>query len=326
MYNTTKPYKTKINEYIQQTWNAKYCTVEMNGLYPVVRNIRSHDNSKGYEVAHTDGIGTKGIYHWANRSFRNAVIDALCMNINDLLMAKAHPCSIQNHLFLPEDDHAAIEKIIFEMSIICKQSGIAITGGETAIHNNIQGMDISMTMTGIINDIDLGFRNRIKEDDVIIAYKSSGLHSNGFTRVRELIPLEKVIDNKGALDLLCTPTKNYATKTNCYGDHIHGIMHITGGAFAKIKDILPSNLDAHITALDKANGDHSAIFHKLYGKIQDDKEMYKTFNCGVGLIFTTSMHNLKNLVEDDYIVIGYVKKGTGKIAITSQFSGNIIEL
>ena len=325
MYDSAKPYKTKIEECIQQTWETDYCTVEKHGIYPAIRKKNTKDNLKGYEISHTDGMGTKGIYHWANRSFNHAVTDALCMNLNDLLMAKAYPYSIQNHLFLPEDDHKAIEEIMFEMSVLCKQQKIAITGGETSIHNNMQGMEISITMNGFIKDKDIDFKNKIKDGDVILGYSSNGLHSNGFTKVRELIPLESIITKKLALDLICSPTRNYTIHNNLRSNYINGMMHMTGGSFTKIKDILPLDLDAHFIRLDRVESESFPIFKKLYNKIKDDKEMYKTFNCGVGFIFTTSINNVDKFEKDGYVIIGNVTKGRGEVIINSRFSDNIVK-
>jgi hypothetical protein len=80
MYNPTKPYKYKILSLIESTWSSPYVKVK-KGLYPVFeRKILVP------EVQHTDGIGTKGFYHWRKKNFRSAVLDALAMNLNDLAM------------------------------------------------------------------------------------------------------------------------------------------------------------------------------------------------------------------------------------------------
>lgn len=91
MYNPTKPYKHKIIELIQSTWRTPHVTVS-KGLYPVIS--KKH---KTREVEHTDGIGTKGIYHWKKRTFKHAVLDALAMNLNDLAMVGAVPITLQKH-------------------------------------------------------------------------------------------------------------------------------------------------------------------------------------------------------------------------------------
>jgi len=74
MYNPTKPYKKQILEIIKQTWKTPYISVR-GGVYSIIEKKFSHP-----EIDHTDGIGTKGVYHWRQRSFRSAVLDALAMS------------------------------------------------------------------------------------------------------------------------------------------------------------------------------------------------------------------------------------------------------
>ncbi|GAH88384.1 unnamed protein product, partial [marine sediment metagenome] len=220
---------------------------------------------------HVDGIGTKGIFHWEQRSFRNAILDALAMNLNDLAMMRATPYALLDNLFLPEDDNDAILELVKSLSEECKKRNIAITGGETAILNNVQGLEISMNILGFVEKPK---PNLLKEGDVLIGIESNGLHSNGFTRVRELfdykpefiLPTNIYIDTITRLERECD---------------IHGMMHITGGAFTKLKELLP-NADAIIT--NEHSLEPKEIFWELYRKGISDEEMYKTFNCGIGFV------------------------------------------
>ena len=129
MYNPTKPYKKKISEFIKQTWETPYISVS-EGAYPVIKKKFSYP-----EIDHTDGIGTKGIYHWQEGTFKNAVIDALAMNLNDLAVVRAMPYKLQNHIMVPEEDERILE-IIKTLVEECKKRNIAITGGENSFHNN----------------------------------------------------------------------------------------------------------------------------------------------------------------------------------------------
>src|SRR3990167_10458658 len=87
MYDPIKPYKKQILDAIKKTWKTPFVTVK-SGVYPVI--TKKFDFP---EVDHTDGIGTKGYYHWKAGTLKNAVIDALAMNLNDLAMARAVPRS-----------------------------------------------------------------------------------------------------------------------------------------------------------------------------------------------------------------------------------------
>ena len=144
MYDPTKPYKKQIFELIEKTWDNPYISVKKD-VYSIIRK-----NFDLPEIDHSDGIGSKGVYHWERRTFRNAVLDTLAMNLNDLALMRAVPYKLQNHIIIPEDDKKAILEIVSSLSEICQERKIAITGGETSIHNNINGMDIGMTVSGVL--------------------------------------------------------------------------------------------------------------------------------------------------------------------------------
>lgn len=304
MYDPAKPYKKQILDLIRQTWGTPYVSVKDR----VVERKFSYP-----EYHHSDGIGTKGVYHWEKRTFRNAVIDALAMNLNDLAMARARPYAIIDHLFLPEDDNSAIYEIMKYLTEECKSRNIAITGGETAIHNNMKGLELSVTMLGFVKKPKV---NQFKINDVLIGIESNGLHSNGFTKVREIFGNEY--------------RPEFTLPTNIYLDtilsldekfDIHGMMHITGGAFTKLKDLL-YNSDAVITNNHKIKP--KEIFLELYEKGISDEEMYKTFNCGIGFVLGINkkdvdkcLNEIKDFKAD---IIGEVVSGKDNVRIKSKFS------
>jgi phosphoribosylformylglycinamidine cyclo-ligase len=304
MYDTTKPYKKIISELIKKTWETPYVSVKEGVVYKKFSFPEYH---------HSDGIGTKGVYHWQERSFENAVIDAMAMNLNDLALMRAKPYAVIDHLLLPEDDKEAIVDLISSLSSECLKRNIAITGGETAIHNNMEGLEISMTMLGFIENPK---PNKFKKGDYLIGIESSGLHSNGFTKVGEIFKGEFREDfirpTYIYLDEILELNKNY---------DIHGMMHITGGAYTKLIDLLDGN-DALIT--NEHVLEPQKIFLELYNKGVSDFEMYKTFNCGVGFILGVS-----KIDADDVIVgiknvraeqIGEIFRGNNKVKIESKFS------
>lgn len=311
MYNPTKPYKHQILRLIESTWKTPYVTVE-KGLYPIFKK-----NFSSWEVQHTDGIGTKGIYHWEMSTFGNAVVDALAMNLNDLAMVGATPYAVQNHIVLPKDDHEIILEIVKKLVSECKKRKIAMTGGETSIHSNQQGMDISITVSAFIKQ---RRENICKTGDVLIGLPSNGLHSNGITKVREVFgkKVRKEFTEPTAiyLDQILEVLKNR---------NVHGMMHITGGAFTKLKDIL-HDTDVHI-AQPKKLRPHE-IFREMHQKGLSNNVMYSTFNCGVGFILSVPKSEvsavLKNLKNS--AVLGSVFKGRDVVKITSAFDGKEIAL
>ncbi len=323
MYNPEKPYKDRINELIRNTWETPHVSVRKNKgePYAVIEKKFS-----AVEVDHVDGIGTKGVYHWEKRTFRNAVLDAMAMNLNDLLLMRARAYRLQNHIMIPEDNNKAILEIVKSLSDECRKRDIAITGGETSIHNNIKGLEIGVTVSGFVENYK---ENKFQSGDLLIGIASSGLHSNGFTRVRELFKDEF--------------RKEFVLPTLIYSDvlldvlnkhEVHGMMHITGGAFTKLKPLL-DNADASINRKHKLNP--HKIFLEIYNKGVSDEEMYKTFNCGIGFVLSypfKSSHsnliaelNLRGLKAD---VIGFVqgfnKQRKNKIIIESKFSNKKITI
>ncbi|MDD4989304.1 MAG: AIR synthase-related protein [Candidatus Pacebacteria bacterium] len=304
MYNPTKPYKHKILQLIESTWNTPYVKVE-RGLYPILQKKFS-----ALEVQHTDGIGTKGLHHWQERTFRSAVIDSLAMNLNDLAMVGAIPYAIQNHIVLPKDDHGAILEIVKALAVECKKRKIAMTGGETSIHSDMHGMDISVTVSGLLKSVR---QNQCKVGDVLIGLKSNGLHSNGMTKSSE------VLGGKYRKEFT-EPTRIYLDKILSLLKHckVNGMMHITGGAFTKLKDIL-KGADAVIAGPKKLKP--QKVFWDMYKKGVSNKTMYSTFNCGIGFILSVPEQEVKKVLSHlkDAKVIGQVIKGRGEVHITSAF-------
>ncbi len=311
MYDSEKPYTKEILRLIKRTHETPYVSVK-DGLV-----IKKFDYP---EMHHTDGVGTKGIYHWERRSFCDFVQDALAMNLNDLAMYRAHPYAIIDHLFIPKDDHEAIIEIVRCLSDECVKRNIAITGGETAIHDNIRGMDMSMTMLGFVNR---PRPNQMLQGDVLIGLASSGLHSNGFTKVRELFG-EKLRPE------FTLPTRIYLdTILELYEKYdIHSMMHITGGAYTKLKPLLQDSdaiisRDHHLEPQD--------IFREMHEKGVSEKEMYKTFNCGIGFVLSASEHDALNILghlschgDIKSAAIGRVVPGGGQVIIDSKFSDRTI--
>ena len=310
MYKPSKPYKQKIIQEIKKTWRTPYVSVHFN-TYPIIQKKFSYP-----EVDHTDGIGTKGMYHWKAGTFRAAVLDALAMNLNDLAIVRAVPYKLSNHITVPVEDKR-IYTIIKELVKQCLKYKIAIVGGENSFHDNMEGMDISMTVSGFVKKPK---PNRFQVGDVLIGFKSSGLHSNGFTLVRKIF-------GKKIRPEFTEPTAIYSdTILKLAENHdIHGMMHITGGAFTKLKDVLGS-ADAYI--FHPAALTPQKIFFDMYRKGLSNKVMYSTFNCGVGFILGVPKHEVRHIISSvkEADIIGEIVQGNGRVSIASAFNGKLVEL
>jgi phosphoribosylformylglycinamidine cyclo-ligase len=312
MYSTDKPYKKEVLDIIRATWSTPYVEVLEGGTYPVI-----HRKVNFPEIDHTDGIGTKGLYHWRMRTFHKAICDALAMNLNDLAMAQAIPYKMQCHLTLPDECGEVVVEIMRMLAHECKIRNIAITGGETSIQNTSQCMDISLTVSGFLRN---DFSNRPRAGDIIVGISSNGLHSNGFTKVREVFG-EDIIRPE-----FVRATRLYDEAVwqvaSCF--NIHGMVHITGGAYLKLKEVL-RDVDARLFGFPT---DHRyPIFREIYRKGISDEEMYKTFNCGIGFMFSLSSSSARSVAQiiPEAIIIGAVQTGSGNVLIRSQFSGALLK-
>lgn len=311
-----KPCESYIEEQIKKTWNVNpYLEVDNDYL------IKKFP-SPVYEYDHTDGIGSKGLLHWNHETYHEAVIDALAMNINDLLMKRATPYKLQNHITIPNNYYIenkykterAIQSIIKHLSEECIKRQIVMTGGETSVISfpSNELLDISITMSGFALE---KFNNCFLEGDKIIGIASSGIHSNGFTTMRK-----KSTFNKSWL----TPTKIY-TIPDC--KTIHGIQHITGGAFTKFKSKMKDvNLEIHRNHTLNPQKDFLDIYKNIYSGMTNEL-MYKTFNCGIGMVLSVDPKDADLICkETDGQIIGNVVKGNNKIIIESKFSETTIVL
>lgn len=304
MYNTTKSYIKQIQEEIVSTWDTPYVKItDIGGSYPVItRRINK------YDIDHTDGIGTKGFYHWRKRSFAHAVQDALAMNLNDLITMGAVPYKLQDHLILQEDDHFAIIDIVKELAKECRRRNIAIGGGETSIQWNLGGMELSLCVTGFITDL---CKRHVVTGDWLIGLRSSGLHANGLTRAADII---------SDLDVLTKPTIIYLDTVRSILDKytVNSMVHIAGGAFTRLKSILTTQ-NAEINV----GKDIPQVFFNLFKGQITDTEMYKTFNCGIGFVMSLPQEHAENVLKDypkEAVHIGHVQAGDGLVRIKSSFS------
>ena len=298
MYDPTKPHNSIIVEQSKRTWKSNNLVYMFeDGTFQRAATIGT------FEIDHTDGIGSKGTFHWQYQTFRNAVLDALAMNINDLLMYRARPYKLQNHIFVPHDNKEAITHIATAMADECIDRNIVITGGECAV---AEEFEISVTMSGIM---DARYPNTWEAGDVLLGLASNGLHSNGTTLVDDLLDFKPE---------WLTPTRIYDLPI--WPTAIKGIQHITGGAFTKIKKHL-HGIDAYI--YNKHTLEPQDIFFEVYDCLGEkaDTTMYKTLNCGIGMVLAVDK-DVVNKVQSKIggEVIGELRKsGTGCVIIDSKF-------
>jgi phosphoribosylformylglycinamidine cyclo-ligase len=230
-------------------------------------------------VIHCDGVGTKVLVAQQLGKYDTIGIDAVAMNVNDIICLGAEPLVGVDYIALAKEDDFLVSEIMKGLVNGAEESDCAIIGGETAIVpdllKNSKTFDLTFTVVGRVVNKEVITGNRIRVGDIIIGLESSGLHSNGYTLAR------KVLDIKKWGKQMLAPTRIYVKPVLEIVDlcDVHGVAHITGGAFSKITR-LNDNVGYLFDNMPKPKG----IFEALYEKVHDTRHMYTTFNMGIGMV------------------------------------------
>ena len=276
-------------------------------------------------VACTDGVGTK--IEIANKlnKFNTIGIDLVAMSVNDLIVQGAKPLFFLDYISINKIDLVKLKLIIKGIINGCKQSDCELVGGETAEMPDTYEkgkFDIAGFAVGVVDKNKILTKNKIKLNDLILAIPSSGLHSNGYSLIRYLLNKKKIDikKNKFLKSELLKPTKIYVKEVLglIKKDLINSCANITGGGLVdNIKRIIPENLVAEIN-LDMVKT--YKIFKWLKKNNISDKEMLKTFNCGVGFCLIVNPKNFEKTKKffskkfEPYI-IGKISRGKKKIKL-----------
>jgi len=230
---------------------------------------------------HCDGVGTKVMVAEALGKFDTVGIDAVAMNVNDIICLGARPLVLVDYLALAKEDAELVSEILKGLQEGAKQAGCAIIGGETAILPEIikggeRPFDLAATCVGVVEGEPLTGA-KMKPGDILIGLESSGLHSSGYTLSR------KVLDAKKWGKQMLAPTRIYVKPIMemIAGCEVHGIAHITGGAFSKLSRI---GSYGHVGFLLDNMPPLPPIMEALAAHLKSDYEMHRTFNCGVGMV------------------------------------------
>ena len=238
----------------------------------------------GYEepilVSGADGVGTKINIARIFNDYKNIGIDLVSMCVNDLITCGAKPLYFLDYISIKSID-AEVDAIIEGVIEGCKIAGVELIGGETAEHPRATSIDLAGFCTGIVEESEILNGSIIKSGDKIIGIESSGLHSNGYSLINDMLWRHKIF-YKETPELL-TPTRIYSSLVQDLLDEfpILGMAHITGGGIpGNLPRCLPKGLDVHV---DYNSWPLPEIFNKimLAGEIPEE-EMKKVFNLGIG--------------------------------------------
>lgn len=280
-------------------------------------------------VSGTDGVGTKVMLAQMMDKHDTIGIDCVAMCVNDILCQGAKPLFFLDYIACGKLVPEKMEKIVKGVADGCLKANSSLIGGETAEMPGLykeNDYDLAGFCVGIVDKEKIITGEKIKKGDHIFGLKSSGIHSNGYSLVRKIV-LEKEklsLDEKiEGLDTslgeeLLKPTKIYVKEILALLEkiEINGLSHITGGGFYEnIPRMIPDGLCAKI---DVRNIPLPKIFSLLekWGEL-DKKDMYETFNMGVGLVFAVDkkdIEKVKEIIDEDELLdLGEVIENDEKI-------------
>lgn len=269
-------------------------------------------NLKNYKkpvfVSSTDGVGTKIKIAIELKKHDTIGIDCVAMCANDLICAGAVPLFFLDYIACGKNSPKKIEEIVSGVASGCILSEMALIGGETAEHPKIMAQeeyDLAGFSVGVVEKEKILPQKNIATGDVLIGLASSGVHSNGFSLIREIFKIDVFSLNKtysilekSLGEVLLTPTKVYvkAVKNLLKEVEIKALCHITGGGFFEnIPRILPKELTATIY---KKNLKTHKIFKLIMQKGNiSEKNMFEIFNMGIGMVLVVSKKNEKQALE-----------------------------
>jgi phosphoribosylformylglycinamidine cyclo-ligase len=275
----------------------------------------------------TDGVGSKVEIASQIKKYDTVGIDCIAMNVNDAICVGAEPLAFVDYLAINNPDPKITNEIGRGLAKGAELSDISIIGGETAsLPDIINGFDLAGTCLAYVEKDKIITGDKIIPGDIIIGLSSSGIHSNGYTLVRKIIQNagllyndkfpEKLYPGKNVGEILLTPTQIYVKETLELFKKIkvHGLAHITGGGLRNLNRL---KKDVKYVIDDPLKPQSIFKFLQENGNV-DDKEMYQTFNMGMGLAIIVSEKDSKKAIEilkkhssSEVKIIGRIKNGKG---------------
>jgi len=279
-------------------------------------------------VACTDGVGTKIEIANVLNKYDTIGIDLVAMSVNDLIVQGARPLLFLDYISINKIDLKKLKSILKGIVKGCKISNCELVGGETAEMPGTYEkgkFDIAGFAVGVADEKKILAKKNIKKNDLILAIPSSGVHSNGYSLVRYVLKKQKINlkNNQFLKKELLQPTKIYVEEVlNLINKNlINGCANITGGGLAdNIKRVIP---DGFVADIDLKKIKTKKIFKWLKKNNIEEKEMLKTFNCGVGFCLIANPKNLKKIQkfftkEYQPYIIGEITTGKNKVKLNGK--------
>ncbi|MDD5295647.1 MAG: phosphoribosylformylglycinamidine cyclo-ligase [Rhodocyclaceae bacterium] len=257
-------------------------------------------------VSGTDGVGTKLKLAFTLNRHDTVGIDLVAMSVNDILVQGAEPLFFLDYFACGKLDVDTGAAVIQGIAQGCEQAGCALIGGETA---EMPGMypageyDLAGFAVGAVEKSQIIDGSTIVPGDVVLGLASSGAHSNGYSLIRKVMEraqpdLTADFHGRPFGDVIMAPTRIYVKSLLALMAEmpVKGMAHITGGG---LLENVPRILGETLTAvLDKTSWDMPPLFRWLQQEGQvADQEMYRVFNCGIGMAVVVSAENAARATE-----------------------------
>ncbi len=284
---------------------------------------------KGYKepilVSGTDGVGTKLKLAFDLNKHDTIGIDLVAMCVNDVLVQGAEPLFFLDYFATGKLTPTVAAQVVEGIGEGCVQANAALIGGETA---EMPGMysegeyDLAGFCVGAVEKSEMIDGSKVKAGDVLIGLASTGAHSNGYSLIRKVIdtyevPLTTEIGGRPLAEAVLAPTKIYVRSVLSLMKEVdvHALAHITGGGIpGNLNRVLPDNCHA---VVEEASWEWPELFTWMMETANIERaEMYRTFNCGVGMILVVDAEQADatiahlNAAGETSFVVGEIKAGS----------------
>ena len=328
----------KLKSKVTRTWRPEVVG-DIGGFAGLFR-LDVNKYRKPLLASSTDGVGTKLVIAQQMDVHDTVGVDLVAMVVDDLVACGAEPLFLLDYIACGEVVPDKVAAIAAGIADGCRTANCSLLGGETAEHPGVlrpHEYDLAATGVGVVEEDNVLGPHRVQSGDVVIAMRSSGLHSNGYSLVRHVLlgmsrmKLDTVVeefDNQRTLGQeLLTPTRIYAK--DCLDliteADVRALAHITGGGISgNLVRVLPETVDA---VVDRATWQPQPIFDLVQRKGRIDQlEMEATFNMGVGMMAVVSAADAERAVafltgrNVDAWVAGEVIDGTGQVQMLGSYT------